>query len=103
MGGATAKIGDPSGKSKERPILDESTIIKNSNSLAISIQRIFRNYNKHFAHGKMKILPERYCNLVFSLTCNIRFGMALCMVFEKFCWIGIIMIEPINLIVLIGS
>ncbi|MES2198832.1 MAG: tyrosine--tRNA ligase [Chlamydiota bacterium] len=29
LGGATGKIGDPSGKSKERPILDEATLLHN--------------------------------------------------------------------------
>lgn len=29
LGGATGKIGDPSGKSKERPVLDEATLLHN--------------------------------------------------------------------------
>lgn len=33
VGGATARIGDPSGKSVERPLLDESTIVHNSNAI----------------------------------------------------------------------
>jgi tyrosyl-tRNA synthetase len=39
FGGATTKIGDPSGKSKERPLLDFATIEKNTASI-----------RKHFAH-----------------------------------------------------
>jgi tyrosyl-tRNA synthetase len=39
LGGATGKIGDPSGKSKERPLLDDETI-------ALNIQGIRKNFER---------------------------------------------------------
>ncbi len=39
LGGATGKIGDPSGKSKERPLLDDATILHNLKC----IQKNFKN------------------------------------------------------------
>lgn len=39
LGGATGKIGDPSGKSKERPLLDDATILHNLQC----IQKNFKN------------------------------------------------------------
>jgi tyrosyl-tRNA synthetase len=40
LGGATARVGDPSGKSKERPVLDEETIARNSNEIGEILAKI---------------------------------------------------------------
>jgi len=41
LGGATGRIGDPSGKSTERPLLDETTLQNNMASLRVFFERIF--------------------------------------------------------------
>ena len=41
LGGATGKIGDPSGKSKERPLLDNQTIEHNIACIRKNFERIF--------------------------------------------------------------
>lgn len=43
LGGATAKVGDPSGKSKERPLLDKNTLKNNIKSIDHFFQKIFAN------------------------------------------------------------
>jgi tyrosyl-tRNA synthetase len=40
LGGATGKIGDPSGKSKERPLLDDETIAHNLKSIKKNFEKI---------------------------------------------------------------
>ena len=40
LGGATARIGDPSGKSKERPLLDEKQLKKNAASIRRCLQKL---------------------------------------------------------------
>jgi len=40
IGGATARVGDPSGKSTERPVLEESVIQSNSAAIANTLKRI---------------------------------------------------------------
>lgn len=40
LGGATARVGDPSGKSKERPVLDDETIARNSNGIGEILAKI---------------------------------------------------------------
>jgi len=47
VGGATARIGDPSGKDKLRPLLDEETLLKNSAGLQ-------KSYGKFIKFGKGK-------------------------------------------------
>ncbi len=51
LGGATGRIGDPSGKSQERPLLDEATIVYN-------VTRIKRNFEMvlDFFHPKCRPL-----------------------------------------------
>lgn len=43
LGGATTKVGDPSGKKKERKILPDDTIKKNISSLRIQLKNIFED------------------------------------------------------------
>ena len=52
IGGATAKIGDPSGKKKERPELGESEIGKNIRGIAADLKRVAENHAKYFAGDK---------------------------------------------------
>ncbi|KAG0628399.1 hypothetical protein M758_1G023700 [Ceratodon purpureus] len=40
LGGATARVGDPSGKSKERPVLDDETIARNSDGIGQILAKI---------------------------------------------------------------
>ena len=47
VGGATARIGDPSGKDKLRPFLDEDTLARNINGLKKSFSKFLR-----FGEGK---------------------------------------------------
>uniref|UniRef100_A0A0D6R8W8 Tyrosine--tRNA ligase n=1 Tax=Araucaria cunninghamii TaxID=56994 RepID=A0A0D6R8W8_ARACU len=46
VGGATARIGDPSGKSVERPVLDEETIRKNSDGITTILEQILGRENQ---------------------------------------------------------
>jgi len=40
IGGATGKVGDPSGKSSERPVLDDATIQRNVEGIKANIQQV---------------------------------------------------------------
>ncbi|XP_026167564.1 tyrosine--tRNA ligase, mitochondrial [Mastacembelus armatus] len=48
LGGATAQIGDPSGKSSERERLSADAVETNTRSIRESIQRIFTNHELYF-------------------------------------------------------
>lgn len=48
LGGATAQIGDPSGKTGEREQLSADVVEANTHSIRESIQRIFTNHELHF-------------------------------------------------------
>lgn len=64
VGGATAKIGDPSGKTKDREPMDQETVDRNIASIMESLERIFANHRKYFWRDQDKELPEvRYCQL----------------------------------------
>ncbi|KAF5196881.1 Tyrosine--trna ligase [Thalictrum thalictroides] len=52
MGGATARVGDPSGKSIERPELDVDTLNKNTAGIMDIVSRIFCRWDKS---GNLKI------------------------------------------------
>ena len=43
IGGATGRVGDPSGKSSERPVLDDSTVDSNSRAIEHTIRSILSN------------------------------------------------------------
>lgn len=45
IGGGTAQIGDPSGKSRERTMQTEETIFENSKSIRNQIKNIFKNFS----------------------------------------------------------
>jgi tyrosyl-tRNA synthetase len=65
IGGATGSIGDPSGKSTEREVLDPKTLDNNINSIGNQLDLLFTNA-KHYANRKgieidkpVKILNNR--------------------------------------------
>jgi len=47
IGGATAMIGDPSGKNSERSALPEETVNKNSETISENLLRIFQNHEQY--------------------------------------------------------
>jgi len=51
IGGATCKLGDPSGKYTDRETIDWDTVRKNSDSIQDQVQRLFENYTIHFHKG----------------------------------------------------
>lgn len=55
LGGATAQIGDPSGKTSEREPLSPETVETNTQSIRESLQRIFTNHELYF-HNSSKHL-----------------------------------------------
>ncbi|XP_046404517.1 tyrosine--tRNA ligase, mitochondrial isoform X2 [Ischnura elegans] len=48
VGGATAQIGDPSGRSSERPKLAVETVERNKSSISECIKSLFDNHEKYF-------------------------------------------------------
>ncbi|XP_074533924.1 tyrosine--tRNA ligase, mitochondrial [Halichoeres trimaculatus] len=51
LGGATAQIGDPSGKTSERERLSAETVEENTRSIRDSLHRIFTNHELYFQDG----------------------------------------------------
>ncbi|KAM9755025.1 tyrosine--tRNA ligase, mitochondrial [Menidia menidia] len=51
LGGATAQIGDPSGKTTERERLSADVVDGNARGIRESVQRIFANHEVHFHDG----------------------------------------------------
>ena len=57
LGGATARIGDPSGKNSDREELGDDVIDKNLVGIRENVERVFRNHDKLFwseGRGKLK-------------------------------------------------
>jgi len=59
VGGATGRIGDPSGKSKERDELAVETTKSNVKTISACIDKIFDNHSKYFWKDDRKLLPVR--------------------------------------------
>ncbi|KAF4519224.1 hypothetical protein B566_EDAN015330 [Ephemera danica] len=57
IGGATAQIGDPSGRSTERPELAEQKALNNAAGLEANIQTIYRNHEEIIWRGQQPLLP----------------------------------------------
>jgi len=58
LGGATSRIGDPSGHISDRQQLEVKTIERNMIGIRENIDRITRHHQQYFAHGqKSRILP----------------------------------------------
>ncbi|KAG7455785.1 hypothetical protein MATL_G00244720 [Megalops atlanticus] len=55
IGGATAQIGDPSGKTKEREPLSKEAVEENTRGIRESLQRIFANHELYFSSGSQKL------------------------------------------------
>ncbi|XP_034031924.1 tyrosine--tRNA ligase, mitochondrial [Thalassophryne amazonica] len=55
IGGATAQIGDPSGKNSERERLSASSVDDNSRSIRDSIHRLFINHELHFHDNSRRL------------------------------------------------
>lgn len=55
LGGATAQIGDPSGKTSERERLSADTVEANTGSIRESIQRVFTNHEMYFHDSSSKL------------------------------------------------
>nr|XP_022317633.1 tyrosine--tRNA ligase, mitochondrial-like [Crassostrea virginica]XP_022317634.1 tyrosine--tRNA ligase, mitochondrial-like [Crassostrea virginica] len=58
VGGTTARIGDPSGRKKDRVPLSEEVVNKNVASITESLERIFSNHQKFFWKKQNKELPQ---------------------------------------------
>ncbi|XP_059617567.1 tyrosine--tRNA ligase, mitochondrial [Phlebotomus argentipes] len=56
LGGATGMIGDPSGRSTERSLLDVATVEKNLSSIGKQIESVFENHAKYFWNGDQERL-----------------------------------------------
>lgn len=70
IGGATGKIGDPSGRNSERSQLITNTLEHNLSCIQNQIQRIFDNHEEYFwtsksLHGKLQ--PVKYVVFAFGL------------------------------------
>ncbi|KAF6199926.1 hypothetical protein GE061_006224 [Apolygus lucorum] len=52
IGGATGRIGDPSGRNKEREEQNANVVEQNVISLSAQVQRIFKNHEKHLWKDK---------------------------------------------------
>lgn len=62
IGGATARIGDPSGKSKERDRLCSSVVETNARSVLDCLHQIFINHELHFCSDPHKLGSLRVLN-----------------------------------------
>lgn len=49
IGDATARIGDPSGKLTERPVLSSEVVDKNAHSIEQDVLRVYHNFKRNFA------------------------------------------------------
>ncbi|XP_050520707.1 tyrosine--tRNA ligase, mitochondrial isoform X2 [Daktulosphaira vitifoliae] len=57
IGGATAQIGDPSGKSKDRKTESSEKLLENINGITKSLKSVFENHSKYF-WKKNQQLPD---------------------------------------------
>ena len=57
IGDATALIGDPSGKSGERPLLSEEEVDRNAVQISSDISKVFSNHVKYFWKRDFKDKP----------------------------------------------
>jgi len=67
IGGATALIGDPSGKTKERVAMAEELARDNSHVIRENIQRIFDNHQKYIwekNRNPSTLKPLKYFNFL---------------------------------------
>ncbi|XP_014288582.1 tyrosine--tRNA ligase, mitochondrial [Halyomorpha halys] len=62
IGGATGRIGDPSGRNKEREEQKEEVVKENVNYISNIILRIFENHKKYFWNEKTALTPVNLVN-----------------------------------------
>ncbi|XP_060521545.1 tyrosine--tRNA ligase, mitochondrial isoform X2 [Cylas formicarius] len=62
VGGATAHIGDPSGRSTEREAMSHISIEENIGGLKKNIETIFKNHEKYLWNGKDQLKPIKVLN-----------------------------------------
>ena len=48
LGGATGRVGDPSGRSTERSLIDNNVLTSNVDGIKTDILKIFDNHKKYF-------------------------------------------------------
>ncbi|CAG2180388.1 unnamed protein product, partial [Oppiella nova] len=48
IGDSTARIGDPSGKTEDRPLIETEVVMSYATSIEKSVKRIFENHKKYF-------------------------------------------------------
>ena len=60
IGGFTAQIGDPSGKSEERPLLKLSEIQKNISGLEENLKQIFQNFGQLYDISESPTILNNY-------------------------------------------
>lgn len=59
LGGATAKIGDPSGRKTEREELNKNFIDNNIKGIKKNIKTIFENHEKYLWKDQDKLKPVK--------------------------------------------
>lgn len=64
LGGATGKVGDPSGKSTERPILNDETIANNLKGIEENIKQILINENLHVLNNYDWVAPITFLDFL---------------------------------------
>lgn len=65
VGGATALVGDPSGRTTERSALNQDVVDANATKIAANLYRIFDNHQKYFWHddkGTSLLMPVKVLN-----------------------------------------
>lgn len=60
IGDATARIGDPSGKTEDRPLIEKNLIQNYANSIENSVKRIFDNHRQYFWKTKEKDYEDKF-------------------------------------------
>ena len=53
LGGATGMIGDPSGKTEERKLLEEEKLNKNMKGVEFDLKNVFSNLKKDLQENKI--------------------------------------------------
>lgn len=83
VGGATGRIGDPSGHTTDRPELQSTIINSNVRSIKESIQRIFGNHEQYL-WGKYAstrtLTPAMYVNDSFQVNEELQKKIIYCMI-----------------------
>lgn len=60
IGGATGRIGDPSGRNNEREEQKEEVVKENVDYISNIILKVFENHKKYFWHENTTLIPVRW-------------------------------------------